>query len=917
VLVGRRKEQQVLAGVLSSLQAGHSAVAVVTGEPGIGKTALLDWLVDTATGAQVIRITGVEQEMEFGFGGLHQILSPLLEDLGSMPPPQHEALEVALALKDGPPPDRFLVYISALTLMTTAALRQPHLFVIDDIQWLDQQSREALAFAARRVLADAVGFVFSIRSDEPTTGLECLPVIELHGLSSDSAHELLLSIVSSHRHLDYAMARRILAEADGNPLAIEELAAELVDGTLSATAPLDPLPLTKRLESRFLRLVHGLPAEAQTLLLVAACEPTGDPRILRAAAQRLGVPTEAADLVEAAGLLTISAGVAFRHPLIRSAVYAGATAAERRRAHLALADACTGPEGDDMRAWHRGAAATGPDDTVADELEGLAKRAASRGGHAAEAAFLARAAELTADSAPRGARLLRAADSAAAAGSQGRARELLAAAQAAIKDGEHAPHCRWLRGLFLVDDAADYDQGAAELSAAAEALKTGDPALARLIFMDAIAAGLMGDGGRKDELFLPRVSRAALATSPAGGLPPSMGDLLLEGVATRLAVGYEQAAPILAEAMRTWEPIVGPAGSMWTLLGHYAALDLWDFEAFCAWNNRTEQQARKTGVLPLLRLALVCQSSSAVLAGRFAEADSFSAEAEELSAVMGSPQFFNALHYVEVWGTRGLAEKTRNAAAVVQQVDRDAPFDAGLYLTELALIRLSVGLCDYEDAFGVSRRVLAQASFGKDALIHPELVEAAVRTGRREAAERTASVLSARVKVSGNLWGRGLDARCQALLGCGETAERSYQESVELLAASGARLDEIRSVLLYGEWLRRQNRRADARIQLRSAFEGFAEMGAQAFAERARAELAATGQRVPRAPARDAPTLTAQETRVAELAVQGATKAEIAEKLFISPNTVDYHLRRVYLKFGVQSRRQLVSAYKAGSGTAS
>jgi DNA-binding CsgD family transcriptional regulator len=916
VLVGRSDEQGVLTAVLSSLRSGRSAAAVVTGEPGIGKTTLLDWLVQTADGVRVIRATGVQQEMEFSFGGLHNILSPLLVDLERLPPPQQQALRQALVLADGPPPDRFLVYLSALTLITTGALREPLLFVVDDIHWLDRQSREALAFAARRVLADPVGFVFSVRPEEATTGLECLPLTELRGLPPESAQELLLSIAPDHQALDHAMASRILSEARGNPLAIQELAADFVGGSLSAAGPLDPLPLSKRLESRFLRLAHGLPHESQFLLLLAACEPTGRPEILLAASKRLGLSAEAADVAEQAGLIRIFPRVEFRHPLVRSAVYGAASPGDRRRAHLALAGTYVEAADDDMKAWHLGSAATGPDEAVAGALEASAARARSRGGYAAEASFLARAADLTSDSAAKGSRLLSAARAAAAAGSQGQARALLAQAQAVIQDGDLAPYGRWLRGLFLVDEAAGYDEGAAELLGAADALKTRDPEQARLIYLDAIAAGLMGSCGRADEVFLPRVSRAALATTPVAGAAPRMADLLLEGVATRLAKGYGEAAPILAQAIRTWQPIVGPAGSMWTLLGHYAALDLWDFEAFCDWNRRVEQHARTTGVLPLLRLALVCQSSSAILAGRLADADAFSAEAEELSAVMGSPRFFNALHYVEVWGARGMAAETTNAAGVLEQVDQDAAFDAGLYLTRLSLIRLSLARCDYGQAAAVGQSMVEHACFGKDALIYADLVEAALRTGKVDLAWRAADVLAGRTKVSGALWGRGLAARCCALLAADQVAEEHYQESASLLAASGARFDELRSVLLYGEWLRRQHRRADARVQLQSAFEAFTEMGALAFAERARCELSATGQRTaPAAQTRERQVLTAQESRIAELAVQGHTKAEMAAMLYISAHTVDYHLRRLYLKFGVRSRRELARAYKAGAAS--
>ena len=654
------------------------------------------------------------------------------------------------------------------------------------------------------------------------------------------------------------MARRIVAEAGGNPLAIEELAAELVEGSLTAAAPLAPLPLASRLESHFLRLVRDLPAESQTLLLIAACEPAGEPRIVLEASRRLGVPAEAADVLQAARLITVFPTVVFRHPLVRSAVYGGASLAERRRAHIALAGAWDGPEGDDLRAWHRGQAATEPDEAVASELEASAARARGRGGYAAEASFLSRAADLTPDAAARGARLLAAAGAAAAAGSAGWGRNLLAQAQAAIRDGDLRPYGRWLEGLFLIDDG-HYQRGAAELSAAAEALRSPDPAQARLIFLDAMAAGLIS-GGRKSETFLPGMGRAALAAWPAAGTSAAMADLLLAGVATRLALGYDQAAPVLARAIRTWQPIASPGISMWFLLGHFAALDLWDFGALREWNRLGEQHARSAGLPLALRLVLLARISEAVLAGRFAEAGSLSAESQELSAVIGVPESFGPLNFVEIYGARGLAAETRAAAGKLDQVERATGFDAGLCTARVSLIRLSLGRCEYEEVVSLGQDLVEHPGFGAGALVFADLVEAAVRTGRRELAEHTAAVLSARAKVSGALWGRGLDARCQALLAPGPAAEEHYQESVQTLAASGARLDEVRSVLLYGEWLRRQNRRAEARAQLRRALDAFTEIGALAFAERASGELAAAGQRVPRTPAYGAPLLTAQES---------------------------------------------------------
>jgi DNA-binding CsgD family transcriptional regulator len=919
MLVGRRDEQQVLAGVLASLRAGHSAVTVVTGEPGIGKTALLDSVVDAAADMRVIRVTGVQKEMDFGFGALYQVLSPLLDHLGSLPPPQRKALQVVLALDDGPPPHRYLVYLSALTLVTSAAVDRPLLLVVDDTQWLDHESREALAFVARRVLADPVGCVFGLRGEAAGTALEGLPVLRVRGLSAESSYELLLKTVADRRQRDLprpvalhsAMAQRIVTEAGGNPLAIEEFGAELVEGSLAAATPLEPLPLTSRLEWRFLRLVRDLPDDAQTLLLVAACEPVGDPGLVLEAARRLGVTPETTDVAQAARLITVFPKVEFRHPLVRSAVYGGASLAERRRAHRALAEACQDPGGMDTRAWHRGAAAAGPDEAVAAELEASAGRARSRGGYAAEASFLARAADLTATSAKRGSRLLAASAAAAAAGSHARAHELLARAQAVVRDRDQRAFCRALQGLYLANDGR-YHESAVELFGAAQACAQSDPAQATLSFLGALTTGIMSSE-RRSKVLLTDIARAALAAKQSGEPSSAMAGLLLEGVATRLADGYERAVPILARAIHTWQPPTDTTAlrsfSLWSFLGYWAALDLWDFEALEGWNRRIERFARTAGVLPLLRNALHLLRFSAVLAGRFTEADSLVAESDELDLVIGG-RSLSAHHLVDVFAARGQAAEARSTADGLDREARVTHFATAAWTVRVALTRLNAALGEYSDALGLAQSAVGDPDFGTGSMLYAEIVEAAIRIREREAAQDAADVLSARVKVSGAPWGRGLDARCRALLAPAESAEEHYVESVAALHVSGARLDEVRSVLLYGEWLRRRSRRADARVQLRSAFEAFTEIGAQAFAERARAELAAAGQRIPKAHVRGAVKLTAQETRVTELAVQGATKAEMAAKLYISANTVDYHLRNIYLKLRVNSRRELARAYQ-------
>ena len=899
-LVGRSREAEVIARLLDGLP-DHGGALVVRGEAGIGKSALLESAIRSASGFRVVRAIGVESEMELPFAALQQLCAPLLDRLGRLPRPQREALGVAFGLRVGHSPDRFLVGLAVLRLFSEAADEQPLLCVVDDAQWLDRASAQALVFVARRVLAESVALVFATR--DPSGELEGLPELAVEGLRNGDAHALLGSALGVP--LDERVRERLVAETRGNPLALLELPRGLTPAELAGGFGLLDAPgLSGRIEDSFRRRLAGLPAETQQLLLVAAAEPVGDPVLVWRAAGRLGIGLEAA--ADTDGLLAIGTHVTFRHPLVRSSVYRAASIEERQAVHRALADA-TDPDVDpDRRAWHLAHATPGFDEGVASELERSAGRAQARGGLAAAAAFLERAAVLTLEASRRAERTLAAARANYQAGALDLALALLAAAESGPLDELQHGQIDLLRGQIAFASSRGGD-AASLLLEAAKRLGPLDPSLARETYADAFAAAMYaGRLGKGDPVL--EVAVAARATKPAvaSRAPSRAADLLLNGLSVLHTEGYPAGTPTLKRALSAFrgDDLSNDEALRWLWLACVAALLVWDYESYCGLSEGFVQLARDAGALTVLPLALNYAAGCRILAGEFASAEALGEEARAISAAISNPDV--ALSRLFVAGWRG---REAEALRLIEASDRDAAgrgegrrIAGGRYATAV----LYNGLGRYELALAAARHALEYPrELATSSWALAEQIEAATRSGKPEPAARAVAQLSEITRASGTDWALGVETRSRALISEGETADGLYRDAIERLRRTRARPDLARGHLLYGEWLRRESRRLDAREQLRTAHEMFMQMGVEAFAERARVELEATGEHARKRTVETLDDLTPQEAQICRLAAEGATNQEIAAKLFISPSTVDYHLRKAFRKLGVKSRHQL------------
>jgi DNA-binding CsgD family transcriptional regulator len=898
-LLGRDVECESLDRLLRSVRAGESRVLVVRGEAGIGKTALLDHVVARASGFRLVRAAGVQSEMELAFAGLHQLCGPLLDGVDGLPGPQRDALRDAFGLGDGGAPDHFRVALAVLGLLAAEAEEQPLLCVVDDAQWLDRASRQALAFGARRLLAERIAMVFALREPSDADELAGLPEMRVEGLTDHEARTVLATGIGGP--IDAHVRDRIVAETRGNPLALLELPRGLTAAELAGGFGLpDRGPLAGRIEKSFLRRFEALPPDTRRLLLVAAAEPTGDVPLLWRAAERLGLGPDAAGPAHAAELCELGARVRFRHPLVRSAIYRAAPLPDREVVHEALADA-TDPEHDpDRRAWHRAHAAAGLDEAVARELERSAGRAQARGGVAAAAAFLERAAELTPAPARRGARALAAAQAKLDAGAPEAAEALLATAELASLD--ELQRARWERLAAEIAFARTRGGDApALLLRAARRLEPLDAALARETHLEALTAamfaGRLGRGPGVRE-----VARAAQAAPPAPG-PPRAADLLLDGLATRFTDGYAAAVPAVRRALGAWRESDGAADDRWLWLACRLAQDLWDDELWELLAVRALRVARESGALGALPIAATYRASLHVHAGTFRAASALIAEADALTEATGTAPLKYAALMLAAW--RGDDER---APALIEAGRREATARGegmGLGVIEWATALLHNGHGRYAEALAAAGRGCEHDDVGLHAWSLVELVEAAARSGATAAIPAALERLSERTRASGTDWALGTEAGSRALVAAGGEAEALHREAVERLDRTRGAVHAARARLRYGEWLRREQRRVDAREQLRTAFEAFARIGAEGFAERARRELAATGESVRRLTVETRDVLTPQEAQIARLAVGGRSNPEIGAELFISPRTVEYHLHKVFTKLGVRSRKEL------------
>ena len=899
-LRGRQRERAVLERLLDTAREGHGAVLVVHGEPGVGKTALLEYAVEVGEDFRVVRTAGVDGEMQLDYAALQQLCSPILELIERLPDPQRDALGVAFGLSAGQAPSPFLVGLAVLGLLSEAAEQQPLLCVVDDAQWLDGPSGRALAFVAHRLLGERIALAFATR--DVGSGLARFPQLRVDPLGRRDARALLESVLAAR--LDESVLEQIVAETGGNPLALLELPRGLTPGQLAGGFGLPAaLPLSTGIERSFTRRLARLPRGARRLLLLAAAEPVGDLALLWRAAQQLGIPETAGHAVESEGLLMLDGGVVFRHPLVRSAVYGAAEPNERREAHRALADA-TDPQLDpDRRAWHRAHATSAPDEGVATELERSAARAQARGGFAAAAAFLERAATLTPEPAHRAQRALVAAQTKFRAGALDDALGLLSTTEVGALDEFDRARVELLRAQIAFVSTHGSDAPLLLLEAARR-LATLDPTLARETYLDALSAAMFagrfaGPGGSALE-----VAQAGSAAPPPRA--PRGSDLLLDALATLFSDTYESAVPILRRAQAAFSTDESAIEQLrWLWLATIASVQLWDDTGWEKLSERHVRLARRTGALSDLPLALTQRVYMHLLAGELTAAASLVDEIEAATDAMGST--------LAPYGKVGLAALRGREVDAVDLIGRTRTEvtrrgeGIGVSVVDWAEAVLYNGLARYENARSAALRVVDLPDLNPSTWVMPEVIEAAVRAGTPELAADTHRRLVDMTRVSGTDWALGLAARSEALLADDQRAEELYVEAVDRLGRTRMAVDHARAHLLYGEWLRRQRRRIDARTQLRTAHDLFSDFGMEAFAERARVELEATGEHARRRTVDTLDQLTPQEAQISRLVAQGNANREIAAQLFISPSTVEYHLRKAFRKLGVKSRTQLAN----------
>jgi DNA-binding CsgD family transcriptional regulator len=899
-LTGRRSERDVLDRLIDAVRAGEGRALVVTGEPGMGKTALLDYLAGHAAGFRVARVMGVQSEMELAFAGVHQLCAPMLDHLDQLPVPQRDALRTAFGLSAGPAPERFLVGLAVLSLLAEVAGEQPLVCVVDDQQWLDRASAQALAFVGRRLEAESVGLVFATR--KPGEELAGLPTLLVEGLPEGEARTLLDSVLTGP--LDARVRDRIVAETRGNPLALLELPRALTPAKLAGGFGLPgPVPLFGIIEESFRQRVDALPDQTRRLLQLAAADPAGDPGLVWRAAELLGIPAAAS--AAGAELVEFGAWVRFRHPLVRSAAYQSASPQDRQDVHRALAEV-TDPQTDpDRRAWHRAQAAPGPDEQVAAELERSADRAQARGGLAAAAAFLERAAVLTPDPGRRAQRLLAAARAKRDAGAPDAALGLLVAVEAGPPDALRTADVEHLRGQIAFDQRR-ISEAARLLLSAARHLEPLNADSARETYLEALGAAIWtADLGRAGGL---REAAEAARAAPSGPTPPRVVDVLLDAFALRLTEGYAAAAPALTRALELFLALdagTDEAGRWLWLTGGRAgaitALELWDADSWQLLVARQVQFARETGALVHLQLALNLLAWTHLVVGELATAAQLFEEDRLIAEATGNPPVAYNEMMLAAW--RG---QEAPASQLIEATLQEATASGlGVTAATYASSVLGNGLGRHDAARDAAWRAFQRDPVGYAPFLVPELAEAAYRTGDLALVRAALDWLSERTAVTPTDWALGIEARIRAFLSDGEAAERMYRESIDRLGRTRVRAELARSHLLYGEWLRRERRLGDAREQLRTAYGMLDAMGIGAFAERARRELAATGETARKRTPETSSRLSAQETQIARLARDGLSNPEIGARLFISARTVQYHLGKVFAKLGINSRSQL------------
>ena len=902
-LIDRQAERGVLEGLLEAIRAGESRALVVSGEAGVGKTALLEYLSQQASGCRLARAAGVQSEMELPFAGLHQLCAPMLDNLPHLPRPQREALRTAFGISAGSAPDRFLVGLAVLSLLSDAAEQQPLVCVVDDEQWLDRASAHVLGFVARRLVAESVGLIFAARV--PSSELMGLPELAVEGLSESDARALLDAALAGP--VDSPVLDRIVAETRDNPLALLELSRAVSPRQVAGGFWLPgAVRLSGGIEEHFRQRIEALPTTTRRLLLIAAAEPVGDPALLWRAAAQMEIDAAAAEPAVEANLVEVGSRVRFRHPLVRSLVYGSALPQERREVHAALGDATDLQRDADRRAWHRANAAPGPDEEVAEELERSAGRARARGGLAAAAAFLERATVLSVGSPRRTERALAAASAKIKAGEFAAARDLLSVAESGSPDDFQQARIDLMEAelALLTNRGSD---APSLLLKAARRLESIDADLSRATYLQALSsgyfAGRLATGGGAVE-----VARAA-ATTPPPTHAPRASDFLLDGLVAHYNSGYDAGLPILRKGLQAFSAGMPDDEELrWHWVAGIVARHVWDDERWHSLSERHVQLARSVGALSELPVALNSRAFMLLFAGDLTGAAALIQELQPAIEATGT-----RLAPYAALGLAVLSGRSGEANALIENITRDVtPRGEGIGLTvvDWAHAVLNNALGNYQEALRSAARstgYLREMTAPTWAMA--ELIEAATRSGQDDVAADALAGLADTTSVSDTDWGRGIEARSRALLSEGDTAEHLYREAIDHLSRCRVRADLARAHLLYGEWLRRQRRRVDARTELGIALEMLESMGMEAFAERARRELQATGEKArKRAISTSNEGLTPQEWQVARLARDGLSNPEIGARLFISARTVQYHLRKVFAKLGINSRSQLDQA---------
>lgn len=901
-LLGRRQEQQQLAGLLGGAREQHSSVLSLRGEAGMGKTALIEHLLEQASDFRVIRGSGAESEMELVYAGMQQICAPLQNLLDRLPKPQRSALEVALGISEGGgAPDRLLVGLALLTLLSEAGAEQPTICVVDDAHWVDRASMQAFGFATRRLLADRVVMIFATR--RPVAELADQPELVIEGLSDPDARALLTALLPGR--LSDRMRDVIVAESRGNPLALIELHRSMGPNDLAGGYGLaQAKSIPRRIEDSFIEQFDELPAPTRTLCLLAAAEPTGEPSWLWLAGKHLGIDADSAAPAEMAGLLSVDGRIRFRHPLVRSAIYGHAPLAERRRAHDALARAITGATAPEHRAWHRAHSLAGPDGDVADELTAAADQARARGGIAAAAAFLAAAVNATPDSPLRGQRALHAAQAKLDAGSLDAATELLDIASESHDDESTGARIDLVRAK-LAWAARRGPDAPPLLLTAAQRLHELDPVAARNTYLDALMSALIvgrfADSPSSPET-IARAARRIVNTEARDTV-----EMLLHGLIVRLTDGYVAAAPLLRGAIAAYvrETHAGTADPRWHDITNRVCLDVFDQDSYDFLTARQLETQRAAGELTLVASSLSTYAGLCVTRGDFVAAEAALEEIEILAAATGIPAHRSIFPYLAAY--RGQDKRCTEYAhgTIEEATERGEGTQVTVSLYSVAI--LHNGLSNYPKALAASLSGLEYDDVGMSSYLLTEAVEAAAYCGDKSLAADLSAQIQERAQATGTQTALGIAARSKALAGNSSEPDVDYQNALEYLECSPVAVYRARTHLVYGEWLRRANRRADARIQLRTAYDMFAQMGAEGFAARTRRELQATGEAVHKVVKGTAIALTTQERQITRLAREGCTNSEIGAQLYISPRTVEWHLGRIFAKLGVSSRRELRS----------